>query len=109
MYIHLYISTSKDWIEGASFMASTVYVGGTSIWASIVAVISGISSLSSLEKLVPSIRNVPPIYLSILSGVLPALGLILLMSMVPVVFRYISINIVGVKTKSQVVMSCMQW
>ena len=102
-------STSKDWIESASFLASTVYVSGTLVWASVVAVISGISSLTSLEKLLPSIRRVPPFYLSILSGVLPALGLIVLMAMVPWLFRYISISIVGLKTKSQVVMTCMQW
>ncbi|KAI9314996.1 hypothetical protein BX666DRAFT_1861683 [Dichotomocladium elegans] len=78
-------------------------------WAIPVTFVQAVSNIESLSKILPflsALNTLPPTAVGIIQGILPAVALAILISLVPVVFRILS-TLEGIPQKSMVDLSLM--
>ncbi|ORZ07890.1 hypothetical protein BCR42DRAFT_455829 [Absidia repens] len=78
-------------------------------WAIPVVFVQSISSLDSLSKILPflsAVNNMGPTAVGIIQGILPAVALAILISLVPIIFTYLS-KLEGIPQKSFVDLSVL--
>jgi len=80
-------------------------------WAIPVAVVGCISNINFLTNKVPFLRfinNCPKVLLGLITGILPTVALAILMSLVPVIIKFVGKKS-GLETKQQIELYCQSW
>ena len=88
-----FIVYSSEYIDHASRMTNTAVSVMIVFWGAVLALITMLSNIKTLEDFLPGIKEVPTAGLSLVSGLLPVLIMTLFQMLIPMLFDYLSRNI----------------
>ena len=103
------ISRSLSSIKTASVVTSYIYVAGILFWASILAGVAFIAQLSTLEKILPFLKQLDPISYSLLQGQLPVVALMCSVAVLPVLFKQVATTVEGCKSVLDIRSRVFDW
>eukprot|EP00592_Proboscia_alata_P014834 CAMPEP_0194398606 /NCGR_PEP_ID=MMETSP0174-20130528/126198_1 /TAXON_ID=216777 /ORGANISM="Proboscia alata, Strain PI-D3" /LENGTH=1091 /DNA_ID=CAMNT_0039194923 /DNA_START=59 /DNA_END=3332 /DNA_ORIENTATION=+ len=105
-------TVERSTIKLKKLQCDTLLLTGTLFWSAVLAFVTSISKLSTVEKFVPPFLVLDPdnpyVY-GLIQGYLPVVLLELLMLVFPIFLRFIAENYIRFKTKSQVDKFVFTW
>jgi calcium permeable stress-gated cation channel len=91
-----------DQVRYSLSIAHAAYYVGLIFWATIVSTVAAFSQLSNLEKFLPFLKQLDDESKALLEGQLPVIALIVLMALLPMIFKAVGTFVVKQKTSSEV-------
>lgn len=103
------IFVRHDQIRYSLTVAHAVYYFGLIFWATIVSVVAAFSQLSNLEKFLPFLKQLDAESKALLEGQLPVIALVMLMALLPMIFKSVGTYVVKQKTATEINHEVTEW
>jgi uncharacterized membrane protein YhaH (DUF805 family) len=95
--------------ETMSTAVRLVYWVGVLMWAGFIFFLVSVSSVDSLRLYWPGADELDGVSVSIISGLIPSLVLVILMNLLPLFFRWVAVAVSRNKSQSAVQLEVLEW